>query len=82
MCKHSFQFVKLHTSNYMYSGTQRLIELALFTIRHLQLCTNEKVIYKTKLDVVMSGSHFADANFCCVSSDTCHRGRHLDLNYW
>ena len=50
MCKHSFQFVKLHTSNYMYSGTQRMIELALFTIVRLQLCTIEKVIYKTKLD--------------------------------
>ena len=50
MCKHSFQFVKLHTSNYMYSGTQRMIELALFTIICLRLCTIEKVIYKTKLD--------------------------------
>ena len=104
MCKHSFRFVKLHTTNYMYSGTQRMIELASFTILHLRLCTIEKVIYKTKLDeyiyfvgldnpyrlknrfysncytltssnVVMS--HFADANFCCVSSDACHRGRHL-----
>ena len=34
----------------MYSGTQRMIELALFTIVRLQLCTIEKVIYKTKLD--------------------------------
>ena len=33
-----------------YSGTQRMIELALFTIVPLQLCTIEKVIYKTKLD--------------------------------
>ena len=40
MCKHSFRFVKLHTSNYMYSGTQRMIEFA----------SIEKVIYKTKLD--------------------------------
>ena len=50
MYKHSFQFVKLHTSNYMYSGTQRMIELASFTIVCLRLCTIEKVIYKTKLD--------------------------------
>ena len=50
MYKYSFQFVKLHTSNYMYSGTQRMIELALFTIMRLQLCTIEKLIYKTKLD--------------------------------
>ena len=34
----------------MYSGTQRMIELALFTIVRLQFCTIEKVIYKTKLD--------------------------------
>ena len=34
----------------MYSGTQRMIELALFTIVPLRLCTIEKVIYKTKLD--------------------------------
>ena len=46
----SFRFVKLHTSNYMYSGTQKMIELALFTIVRFQLCTIEKVIYKTKLD--------------------------------
>ena len=50
MCKHSFQYVKLHTSNYMYSGTQRMIELVSFTIIRLQLCTIEKVIYKTKLN--------------------------------
>ena len=50
MYKHSFQYVKLHTSNYMYSGTQRMMELAAFTIVCLQLCTIEKVIYKTKLD--------------------------------
>ena len=50
MCKHSFQYVKLLTSNYMYSGTQRMIELALFTIMRLQLCMTEKVIYKTKHD--------------------------------
>ena len=50
MCKHSFRFVKLHTSNYMYSGKQKMIELALFTIRRLRLCPNEKVIYKTKLN--------------------------------
>merc|ERR1719319_1172821 len=34
----------------MYSGTQRMIELASFTIARLRLCTIEKVIYKTKLD--------------------------------
>ena len=34
MCKHSFRFVKLHTSYYMYSGTQRMIELVVFTIGH------------------------------------------------
>ena len=50
MCKHSFQYVKLHTFNYTYSGTQRMIELASFTIVSLQLCTIEKVKYKTKLD--------------------------------
>ena len=49
-CKYSPRFVKLHTSNYMYSGTQRMIELASFTIVRLQLCPIEKVIYKTKLD--------------------------------
>ena len=78
MCTHSFQFVKLHTSNYMYSGTQRMIELALFTIVRLRLCMIEKVIYKTKFDEYIGFivtatllrhqmSHFADVNFCCVS---------------
>ena len=50
MCKLLFQFVKLHTSNYMYSGTQKMIELALFIIVRLRLCMIEKVIYKTKLN--------------------------------
>ena len=34
----------------------------------------------TSSNVVMS--HFADANFCCASSDACHRGRHLNHIYW
>ena len=52
MCKYSFLqvsnwfvnwFVKIHTSNYMYSGTQKMIELVSFSIVHHRLCMIEKI---------------------------------------